>query len=95
MIERFDRVQSGDRMRKVHYVSWSDMSHAHRDTVGTFSYEQFVLTARELEIPQIDIDQIYRIAVFNVIERNQDDYTKNFGFIMDREGEWRRAWHLI
>lgn len=27
-------------------------------------------------------------AVFNVIGRNQDDHTKNTGFLMDRAGKW-------
>jgi serine/threonine-protein kinase HipA len=27
--------------------------------------------------------------VFNVISRNCDDHTKNFGFIMDNSGNWR------
>jgi serine/threonine-protein kinase HipA len=30
-------------------------------------------------------------AVFNIVFRNQDDHTKNFGFMMDESGRWRLA----
>jgi serine/threonine-protein kinase HipA len=29
--------------------------------------------------------------VFNVVFRNQDDHTKNFGFVMNSAGAWRLA----
>ena len=29
--------------------------------------------------------------VFNVVARNQDDHTKNFSFLMERDGKWRLA----
>jgi serine/threonine-protein kinase HipA len=64
------------------------MSHSHRDTVGTFSYEQLVMTARELGLHQDSIEEIFKRAIFNIVGRNQDDHTKNFGFLMNKQGKW-------
>lgn len=35
--------------------------------------------------------EVFRRAVFNLVGRNQDDHTKNFGFLMDRSGRWQLA----
>lgn len=88
MIERFDRLKGENKMDKVQYASWSGLEHAHRDTTGAYSYEQLILLARKLKLPQTSIEELYRRAVFNVIGRNQDDHTKNFGFLMNKSGEW-------
>lgn len=89
LIERFDRRLENGRWDKLHYSSWCGMAHAHRDTLGAYSYEQLVLTMRQLRLPQIEIEQLFRRAVFNVLGKNHDDHTKNFGFLMDRRGKWR------
>jgi len=89
LIERFDRVYNGSKLEKIHYVSWSGMAHADRDSTGTYSYEQLVLCARELGLGQDSITEIFKRAVFNIVGRNQDDHAKNFGFLMDRSGKWR------
>ncbi|HIP30675.1 MAG TPA: type II toxin-antitoxin system HipA family toxin [Sulfurospirillum arcachonense] len=88
MIERFDRVVENNKTTKLHYISWAGMSHYDRDTTGAYSYEQLVLNAKQLKLGQNEITQIFRRAVFNVIGRNQDDHTKNFGFLMDKSGKW-------
>lgn len=91
LIERFDRIdkEKGVAKDKLHYVSWSGMAHAHRDETGAYSYEQLVLTLRELNLGQDEVFEIFRRAVFNIVGRNQDDHTKNFGFLMDRDGQWK------
>jgi serine/threonine-protein kinase HipA len=89
LIERFDRVLRNGRWDKLHYTSWCGMAHAHRDTMGAYSYEQLVLTMRQLGLPQVEVEQLFRRAVFNVLGKNHDDHTKNFGFLMDRSGKWR------
>lgn len=90
LIERFDRIdkEKGVAKDKLHYVSWCGMAHAHRDETGAYSYEQLVLTARELKLGQDSIMEIFRRAVFNIVGKNQDDHTKNFGFLMNRDGQW-------
>ncbi len=89
LIERFDRVPHNGKLDKLHYTSWSGMAHAHRDQTNVYSYEQLILVLRQLGLAQADITELYRRAVFNIVGRNQDDHTKNFGFLMNRLGEWR------
>ena len=90
LIERFDRVnrKKGNAKDKLHYVSWSGMAHAHRDETGAYSYEQLIVVARELKLGHDSILEIFKRAVFNIVGRNQDDHTKNFGFLMDKNGKW-------
>ncbi len=89
LIERFDRVNKKDNLKdKLHYVSWCGMAHAHRDETGAYSYEQLVLAIRSMNLGQDTAQEIFKRAVFNIIGRNQDDHTKNFGFLMNRDGKW-------
>jgi len=91
LIERFDRIPGEQRLEKLHYASWAGLAHADRDTTGSYSYEQLILLARHMGLGQHEITELFRRAVFNVIGRNQDDHTKNFGFLMDKTGAWRLA----
>ena len=88
MIERFDRIKKGTKLEKAHYVSWCGLAHAHRDTTGSFSYEQLALTCKQLKLPATDLIELFKRCVFNIVGRNQDDHTKNFGFIMDKQFNW-------
>ncbi len=87
LIERFDRIIKNHKVDKLHYASWAGLAHADRD--GENSYEQLVLLARQMNLGQSAVTEIFRRAVFNIIGRNQDDHTKNTGFLMDRNGKWR------
>lgn len=86
MIKRFDRVINNGKMDKLHYASWCGLAHADRD--GINSYEQLILLIRQLKLGQSAETEIFKRAVFNVIGRNQDDHTKNTGFLMTRSGFW-------
>jgi len=88
MIERFDRIYDKGKTSKLHYISWAGLSHFDRDTTGAYSYEQLVLNAKQLKLGQNEITQIFKRATFNIVGRNQDDHTKNFGFLMNKNGEW-------
>jgi serine/threonine-protein kinase HipA len=91
LIERFDRVQREARLDKLHYASWCGLAHADRDRTGAHGYEQLVQVVRELDLGQDAVTEVFRRALFNVVGRNHDDHTKNFGFLMNRDGEWRLA----
>lgn len=101
MTKRFDRVGN----RKRHYISLCAMDHADYKKPGAYSYEQLLSVARQLKLPRDEAIEIFRRMVFNVIARNHDDHTKNFGFLMDGPrdglpmnelgtGEWDKRWHL-
>tara|TARA_B110000285_G_scaffold7240_1_gene7506 strand:+ start:945 stop:1388 length:444 start_codon:yes stop_codon:yes gene_type:complete len=36
-------------------------------------------------------EEVFRHAAFNVFAHNRDDYSKNFPFLWDRDGEWSYA----
>jgi len=91
LIERFDRRAGPDKLERLHYASWCGLAHAHRDETGAYGYEQLVQAARRLDLGQAAVTEIFRRALFNIVGRNQDDHTKNFGFLMDRAGVWRLA----
>lgn len=88
MTRRFDRSASGE---KFHIQSLCAIGHYDFNQAGAYSYEQALQVARRLNLPQSDLTEIYRRALFNIISRNQDDHTKNLAFIMDRRGNWRLA----
>lgn len=91
LLERFDRSVTSGKLKKLHYASWCGLAHAHRDETGAYGYEQLVQAVRRLDLGQAAVTEVFRRAVFNVVGKNQDDHTKNFGFLMDRSGTWRLA----
>ncbi len=91
MIERFDRVKQKGKLEKLHFVSWCGISHAHRDITGAYSYEQLALVCKELSLGSDALKEIFKRCVFNIVGRNQDDHTKNFGFLMSKDLVWHLA----
>lgn len=87
MTRRFDRTRDGG---KLHLQSLCGIAHFDFNQAGAYSYEQAFQIARRLGLPQTDLTEMFRRAVFNILSRNQDDHTKNIAFLMDRRG----AWHL-
>lgn len=88
MTRRFDRAENGG---KLHYQSLTAIAHYDFNIAGAYSYEQAFAIARQIGLTTADIEQMYRRAVFNICARNQDDHTKNIGFLMDKRGNWSLA----
>ena len=88
MTRRFDRGPKGE---KFHLQSLCAIAHFDFNQAGAYSYEQAFQVARQLGLPQPDLTELFRRAVFNILSRNQDDHTKNIAFRMDRRGNWRLA----
>lgn len=88
MTRRFDRAENGG---KLHYQSLAAIAHYDFNIAGAYSYEQAFAIARQIGLTTADIEQMYRRAVFNICARNQDDHTKNIGFLMDKRGNWSLA----
>ena len=55
------------------------------------SYEDLFTVCRRLRLPQNQQRELFRRMVFNVLGGNVDDHSKNFAFIMDKQGEWSLA----
>ncbi len=86
MTQRFDRI--GEK-EKLHVQSFCAMRHYDFNNIGAYGYEELFETMRALLLPYGDAEQLYHRMVFNVMARNCDDHTKNFSFIMDKQGIWR------
>ena len=85
MTKRFDRTDEGE---KIHMQSLCGLRHFDFNQVGHYSYEQFFETMRMLRLPYPDAEQMFLRMVFNVLARNCDDHTKNFAFLMGKDGKW-------
>ena len=85
MTRRFDRDPING---KVHIQSFCAMQHYDFNDVGIYSYEQLFETMRALRLPFNEAEQMFKRMVFNVLAKNCDDHTKNFAFMMSKQGKW-------
>jgi serine/threonine-protein kinase HipA len=67
------------------------MGHFDYNQPGLIGYEDAMDILIRLDAPFTDIEQLFKVMVFNVVGRNQDDHTKNVSFVMDAGGVWRIA----
>lgn len=88
MTRRFDRLAGGE---KLHMQSLCGLAHFDFNQPGAYSYEQALLTIRQLGLPMAAVEEQFRRMAFNIIARNQDDHVKNIAFLMNKEGEWSLA----
>jgi serine/threonine-protein kinase HipA len=90
MTKRFDREVIDGKTLKHHTQTLCAMNHLDFRQRGTHDYSQLLMTASTLDLGDDAMEQIFRRMAFNVMARNCDDHTKNFGFIL-RQGQ---AWSL-
>lgn len=76
--KRFDRKDG----KKIHTQTFAAMC------PDATSYEELFSICRKLNIPAIEITEMYRRMVFNVISANVDDHIKNFSFMMYEDESW-------
>lgn len=81
LTERFDR-QKGE---KLHVLTLAAM-----DPEAT-SYDDLFAVCRRLRLPEAQQSELFRRLAFNVLGCNVDDHSKNFSFVMDRQGIWKLA----
>ena len=86
MTKRFDRIGGNE---KVHMQTLCGLAHYDYKMLHAYSYEQAFEVMRQLRLPNLQAEQMFRRMVFNVIARNQDDHTKNISFLMDKTGIWK------
>ena len=83
---RFDR----DGPKRVHMHSASGLLEVDHRT-PTLDYDSLLRLARLLTRSQVEVEAMYRLAVFNVLGHNRDDHAKNFAFLHDARGNWSVA----
>ncbi|WP_052467099.1 type II toxin-antitoxin system HipA family toxin [Psychroserpens damuponensis] len=84
MTKRFDRIDG----RKLHTQTLHAFAGMNFKLPNTYSYEQIFTILNKMKLDYSSKEQLFKIMVFNVIGRNVDDHTKNFGFNMKENGEW-------
>jgi len=87
MTQRFDREGN----TRHHIQSLCGIQHYDFNDMYGYSYEQLFQTMRILRLTYPEAEQMFRRMVFNVLATNYDDHTKNFSFMLKRDGEWRLA----
>lgn len=87
LTERFDRNENG----KVHYQSLCALAHFDLRARGMYDYLDLVQVADAIGLSEVEKLDLFKRSVFNVVMRNQDDHTKNSGFLMDQDSKWRLA----
>ncbi|MDA0772336.1 MAG: type II toxin-antitoxin system HipA family toxin [Cyanobacteria bacterium] len=85
-VKRFDR----ERGRRLHIHTASGLLHADHH-YPSLDYKNLLKLTFALTKDIREVEKVYRLAVFNVLAHNRDDHSKNFSFIMSREGEWKFA----
>jgi len=88
MTQRFDRLSGG---KKLHYQSLTGLAHFDFNAAGAYSYEQAITVIKQLALGYDSVEEMFRRALFNICARNQDDHTKNIGFLMNKQGQWSLA----
>ena len=81
LTERFDRHKN----EKIHVLTLAAMD------PDANSYEDLFSVGRRLRLPDAQQKEMFRRLVFNVMGCNVDDHSKNFSFIMDKQGKWSLA----
>ncbi len=88
MTRRFDRDNAGGK----HFVqTFAALAHYDYYESGAYSYEQLFMLMKQLGMSKAAMEEQFRRVVFNLVGCNQDDHVKNFGFMMDRNGDWSLA----
>ena len=88
MTKRFDR----EGTVRHHVQTLSAMAHFPMSVpLANRTYEQLLATTDELGLEYAAREEIFRRMAFNVFADECDDHTRNFSFLLKRDGEWELA----
>jgi len=87
MTKRFDREGN----KKIFYQSLCGLMEMDFKQKGAHDYQQYLRAINALGLGHDILSQAFRRIAFNIMARNCDDHTKNFGFLMDPDGDWKLA----
>jgi serine/threonine-protein kinase HipA len=89
LVERFDRVQEGDAIQRLPFISGLTLTGAHESESSRQSYRRLAEQLRLLgAAPARDARELWQRMVFNILCNNTDDHLRNHGFLWDGKG-WR------
>ena len=86
LVKRFDRSENDE---KIHMCTASGLMHTDISILKSTSYENLFALTRMICKSQEDIEELFKRMVLNVLIFNFDDHTKNFAYLMDKNGKWK------
>lgn len=102
-VERFDRALNSVSSQSNEKGNQSNLTfeRVHIHTLAglldldfrlpSLDYLSYLRCVRMMTQSQTQVEQAYRHVVFNVVMNNKDDHSKNFSFMMDKDGKWSLA----
>ncbi|AYG00393.1 type II toxin-antitoxin system HipA family toxin [Lactococcus allomyrinae] len=85
---RFDRFyENGKVVKKLHTVSSAGLLNANY-RIPSLDYSDLLILTQILTRNMVQIEQMFRRMVFNIMIGNRDDHAKNFSFVMSEQGGW-------
>jgi serine/threonine-protein kinase HipA len=82
-IKRFDRSVN----KRFHTHTFGNLIHSNF-RIPSQDYDHFFKVVINLTKNHQDLLRAFRQMVFNILANNRDDHVKNFGFLMDHDGQW-------
>ncbi len=83
--QRFDRSPQG----KIHTLSAAGLLHADY-RIPSLDYATLLIACQRLTRDMREVEQLFRLMVFNVVIGNRDDHAKNFSFQLHGR-DWKLA----
>ena len=87
MTKRFDRVGN----TKLLFQSLCGLMELDYRLKSANDYMQYLRAVNALRLGHPELEQAYIRMAFNIMARNCDDHSKNFGFLMQPDGRWELA----
>lgn len=80
--KRFDR----NKEKRIHYISALTLLNAQDGESSNYSYLDLVSLIKEYSSdPNLDLLELYKRMIFNIITSNTDDHLRNHGFIISED----------
>lgn len=87
VVERFDRVRRGDKVRRIHAVDGCQVLNLDRTyKYSAMTIESLLAIAGQARSRAATRIRLFRWAVFNVLVANADAHLKNLSFLMTPQG---------
>lgn len=91
LVQRFDRDGPVANERRLHYLSSSALLDVPYESSGGSYVELAQVLRRRSWQPEVDLSELFRRMVFNLVVGNSDDHVKNHGMLNHGNGRWGLA----
>ncbi|MEZ9998860.1 type II toxin-antitoxin system HipA family toxin [Vibrio lentus] len=86
LTKRFDRTKDGKRLHFSSAMTQLEYFDGHDDGASYLELAEFLI--QHGSNTQVDLEQLWKRMLFNIMVSNSDDHLRNHGFILDTTG-WR------